>query len=375
MSKKRRDKEHDSSTVGKVAKVGAAALAVGVGAAAFNNIGLTRKLTSEVLPALGSTTKQVSKDLRGYKSKRQGLDRRLQAKDIKNIYNNHLKANKTFKNELALRTKKEALRINTDNKRLSLAGQLKNIIQVIYNDLGHKLKSGLESDLQQRFIEELALKYKDKASFEDIKTLASSAYKDINTNFVKGKVGKNSYSDFLDKRLKAAGLSDDKQEFLDLVFKSKNEIEERVARASTIQPVRDKIANKLMDTLSENKKRGLGIFGKIDKVLNIDSEMAFKGYRTATLDEVLEAYSKDENLFAKQDIHKRIKNNFNKTSRYEEINLMEELSRLKDKHDLGNVLFDKSIKIDKDGNLFSTVEFDMAVKKQVDKFSSTIPSK
>ena len=50
MSKKRRDKEHDSSTVGKVAKVGAAALAVGVGAAAFNNIGLTRKLTSEVLP-------------------------------------------------------------------------------------------------------------------------------------------------------------------------------------------------------------------------------------------------------------------------------------------------------------------------------------
>ena len=104
MSKKRRDKEHDSSTVGKVAKVGAAALAVGVGAAAFNNIGLTRKLTSEVLPALGSTTKQVSKDLRGYKSKRQGLDRRLQAKDIKNIYNNHLKANKTFKNELALKT-------------------------------------------------------------------------------------------------------------------------------------------------------------------------------------------------------------------------------------------------------------------------------
>ena len=184
MSKKRRDKEHDSSTVGKVAKVGAAALAVGVGAAAFNNIGLTRKLTSEVLPALGSTTKQVSKDLRGYKSKRQGLDRRLQAKDIKNIYNNHLKANKTFKNELALRTKKEALRINTDTKRLSLAGQLKNIKQVINNDLGHKLKSGLESDLQQRFIEELALKYKDKASFEDIKTLASSAYKDINTNFV-----------------------------------------------------------------------------------------------------------------------------------------------------------------------------------------------
>ena len=57
--------------------------------------------------------------------------------------------------------------------------------------------------------------------------------------------------------------------------------------------------------------------------------MAFKGYRIATVDEVLEAYNKDENLFAKQDIHKRIKNNFNNTSKYEEINLMEELASLK----------------------------------------------
>ena len=375
MSKKRRDKEHDSSTVGKVAKVGAAALAVGVGAAAFNNTGLTRKLTSEILPALGSTTKQVSKDLRGYKSKRQGLDRRLQAKDIKNIYNKHLKANKTFKEEIASRASRETLRLNTDNKRLSLAGQLKNIKQVVNNDLGHKLKAGLESELQQSFIEKLALKYKDKASFEDIKTLASSAYKDINTNFIKGKDGKNSYSDFLDKRFAAAGLADDKQEFLDLIFKNKNEIEEHIARASTIQPVRDKISNKLIDTLGENKRRGQGIFGKIDKVLNIDSELMFKGSRTATLDEVLEAYNKDENLFARQDIHKRIKSNFNNTSKYEEINLMEELARLKDKHDLGNVLFDKSIKIDRNGNLFSTIEFDMAIKKQADKFSSTLPGK
>ena len=375
MSKKRRDKEHDSSTVGKVAKVGAAALAVGVGAAAFNNTGLTRKLTSEVLPALGSTTKQVSKDLRGYKSKRQGLDRRLQAKDIKNIYNKHLKANKTFKDELASRASSKTLRLNTDNKRLSLAGQLKNIKQVVNNDLGHKLKAGLESELQQSFIEKLALKYKDKASFEDIKTLASSAYKDINTNFIKGKDGKNFYSDFLDKRFAAAGLANDKQEFLDLILKNKNEIEEHIARASTIQPVRDKVSDKLIDALGENKRRGQGIFGKIDKVLDIDSEMAFKGYRTATLDEVLEAYNKDENLFAKQDIHKRIKSNFNNTSKYEEINLMEELARLKDKHDLGNVLFDKSIKIDRNGNLFSTIEFDMAIKKQTDKFSSTLPGK
>lgn len=375
MSKKRRDKEHDSSTIGKVAKVGAAALTVGVGAAVFNNTGLTRKLTSEVFPALGSTTKQVSKDLRTYKSKRQGLDRRIQAKDIKNIYNQHLKNNKTFKEELASRANAKTLRINTDNKKSSLVGQLKNIKQVVNNDLGHKLKAGLKSELQQNFIEDLALRYKDKASFEDIKALASFAYKNINSNFIKGKDGKNVYSNFLDKRFAAAGLISEKQEFLDLILKNKNEIEEHIARASTVQPVRDKISDKLINTLSENKKRGQGIFGKIDKTLNIDSELMFKGSRTATLNEVLEAYNKNDSLFVKQDIQKRIKSDFNNKSRYEEINLIEELIKLKDEHDLGNVLFDKSIKIDKDGNLFSTIEFDMAVKKQADKFSSTLLGK
>ena len=87
MSKKRRDKEHDYSKLGKVAKIGAAALTVGVGTAAFGHLGLTRKLQQEVLPALGSTRKVISKELRDAKSGRQGLNRRLQAKDIKNVYN------------------------------------------------------------------------------------------------------------------------------------------------------------------------------------------------------------------------------------------------------------------------------------------------
>lgn len=375
MSKKRRDKEHDSSTVGKVAKVGAAALAVGVGAAAFNNIGLTRKLTSEILPALGSTTKQVSKDLRGYKSKRQGLDRRLQAKDIKNIYNKHLKDNKTFKNEIANRANARTLRINTDDKRNSIVGQIKDIKQIINNDLDHKLKKGLMSKMQQNHIEILFSKYKDKASFEDVKAIASSAYEKINTNTIKNKNGKNSYSNFLDKRFAAAGLANEKQEFLDFIFESKNEIEEHIARASTIQPAKDAAAEEIMNQLKGNKKRGEGFFGKIDKIFNIDSEVMFKGSKIATVDEVLEALKENENLFLKKDIYKKIKNNSGKSSKFQEIDLIEEIIKLKDDYDLGDALFDKSIKIDRNGNLFSTLEFDMAIKKQTDKFSSTLPSK
>ena len=52
MAKKRRDKERDSSTVSKIAKV--AALTVSVGAAYFSIPGLNKKLTSEYIPALSN---------------------------------------------------------------------------------------------------------------------------------------------------------------------------------------------------------------------------------------------------------------------------------------------------------------------------------
>lgn len=378
MSKKRRDKEHDSSTIGKVAKVGAAALAIGMGAAAFNNTGLTRKLTSEVLPALGSTTKQVSKDLRSYKSKRQGLDRRLQAKDIKNVYKNHLKGNKTFNNERTNRANTKTFKLSTDNKKNSLAAQIKNIKQVINNDLGQSLRrDGLETVLQMEHIKELSLKYKDKASFEDIKTLASSAYKKIDTQYVKNAKGENSYSDFLDKRFTKAGFNKtDKQQVLDSILKNKNQIEENVARSASIDGARDSISKKIMGTLDSNKRKGDGFFGKVNKMLKVDdSELLFKGHRAATLDEVLDAFHKDENLFAKSDINKRIKSNFKNSGKYEDINTLEELTKIKDEYNLGDAVFDKSLKIDRKGNLFSTVEFDKAINKHSDNFSSTLPGK
>ena len=178
MSKKRRDKEHDSSKLGKVAKIGAAALTVGVGTAAFGHLGLTKKLTTEVLPALGSTKKAISKELRTAKAGRQGLNRRLQAEDIKNVYDNHLKNNKTLKKELELRAK-QSIKFDVSNKRDNVLGQVLNIKQVINNDLPRALKDdALNHKLIKNHTDRLAHKYKDKnIAYEDVSSLVKSAIK------------------------------------------------------------------------------------------------------------------------------------------------------------------------------------------------------
>ena len=207
MSKKRRDKEHDSSKLGKVAKIGAAALTVGVGTAAFGHLGLTKKLTTEVLPALGSTKKAISKELRTAKSGRQGLNRRLQAEDIKNVYNNHLKGNKTLKKELEQRAKQK-IKFDVSNKRDNVLGQVLNIKQVINNDLPRALREDAFSHkLIKNHTDRLANKYKDKnINYKDMSSLVKSAIKEIDGKYTE-KDGKLFVSsDFLDDRLKKSGF-------------------------------------------------------------------------------------------------------------------------------------------------------------------------
>ena len=385
MSKKRRDKEHDSSTIGKVAKVGAAALAIGVGAAAFNNTGLSRKLTTEVLPALGSTSKSISKDLRTYKSKRQGLNRRLQAKDIKNIYDSHLKNNNTLKKELELRAK-QSIKFDISDKRTNLVGQVINIKQVINNDLPRALKNDAAlSKLQKEKIDELALKNKNK-NYKDINALAQSAFKEIDSNHAE-RDGVYSFSDFLDERLKKSGFGikdnsfsierfkKEKNDFLTEILLSKRDIEDSLARSSIISSAKENISNKLIASLQDNKRHADTIFGKIDKHLNIDSEMLLTGARTATLDDFLEAYRKNPNAFDKNVLNKRIKNNFGRGKSYEDLDIVAELEKIKKDYDVGDIIFDRSLKIDKNGNMFSTLEYDQFIRKQLDNFSSTLPGK
>ena len=379
MSKKRRDKEHDSSTIGKVAKVGAAALAVGVGAAVSSNIGLTRKLQTELLPALSSTKKQISKQVRDLKSERHGLDRRLQAKDIKKVYDKHLKDNKTFKAEQALRAR-QAIKFDVTNKKNNMVGQLVNINQVINNDLGRGLKEGFTSIRQRETIEKLALKHKDK-SFVNVNNLARNAFSEIGENHTVNKDGTVVFSDIMKEKFEAFGFTPgERKDFLKEVLDSKKEIETALARSSVITPSREKIKDFYYESLKENKTRANTIFGKANKLLNkhgidIDTEVLLKGSRPATVEDFANAYKNNPEQFNSNNLVREIKSNFGKGSKYQELNIPELLEELKDKYSLGDKIFDKSLRVDKDGNLFSTLEFDNAVKKQLDNFSSTLPGK
>ena len=387
MSKKRRDKEHDSSKLGKVAKIGAAALTVGVGTAAFNHIGLTKKLTTEVLPALGSTKKAISKELRTAKAGRQGLNRRLQAEDIKNVYDRHLKNNKTFKNELNIRAK-QSIRFNASDKRTNLVGQVLNAKQVINNDLPRAIKmEALQSKLEKMHVDRIALAHKDK-KYNDIASLAKSAMKEIDGRYSE-KDGQIFFSDFLDERMIKSGFglkegkfnkqvfNQEKDIFLKQILLSKEQIANHISKDASYKDVTDNIANKIMSSFKENKRHSDTLFGKIDKAFGngIDSQMLFTGTKTATLDDFLEAYKKNPEQFDKDFLSKKIKNNFGNNQKYEIVNIVNELKKLRDEYDIGDVIFDRSLKIDKHGNMFSTMEFDNLVQQKLETFSSTLPGK
>ena len=68
MAKKRIDKERDSTSSQRILKAGKAALAIGAGAVFLSKTGLSRKLVSEVVPAVLDTKKTFSKELMGKKT-------------------------------------------------------------------------------------------------------------------------------------------------------------------------------------------------------------------------------------------------------------------------------------------------------------------
>lgn len=252
MSKRRRDEKHDSSSLGKVAKVGAAALSVGVGVAAFKHTNLSRKLTSEYIPALNKTSKQVSKELRDLKANRKGLDRRLQATDLKTIYDKHLKENRTFKSEVN-RLRKDPLKIDTSNKSKNLPGHIKNIAQVVRNDAGQTAKEAFKAESQQRAVRELAFKYKDK-NIEHVNDLANNAFKAIDENAFKMNNGELIFSsDFLKEKFNKAGFNKkETHDFLSYIYKEKEKINIEASLKGNYKDAYDSLAKKAKETILEN---------------------------------------------------------------------------------------------------------------------------
>ena len=369
MAKKRRDKEHDSFSLSKITKVGAAALTIGVGAAAFNNSALSKKIATDFIPSVNKAGKVASKHLRDSKAVRTGLEKRTTGKDIKEALT---LGKKTFKETSEALKANKKLRIDNTRKN-TFHGAVKHFEQIKNSDVAYQFRDKRKAELMAKNVYKLIgdPKYKDKDKMV-IAQLAQEAYAKLEENTLKGENGKLGFTKFLSERFKANNFSDKEEyEFLSNIYKSLQDIEADVANSQgRINKATTKLHKVLDETLLESPQRQDKLLNKVSKFIkdkteiDVDLEQLFMGSKAATLGEVKEAIkagkfeAKDFNFTMKNDRGKTITHSFN--------DVIKRLEGLSD-----DIIFDNSIRIDKDGNLFSDAEIREIARNTFKGFSDT----
>lgn len=382
MAKKRRDKERDSSSIGKIAKVGTAALSVGVGAAAFSKLGYTKKVASEIFPAVKNTKKVISQDLQKARAVRSRDKKGLKAQDIYNTYHNHLKNNKTFKKELEkTKIENKKVKLNTARKKDSFPAAIKNFFQTTYNDLDRHIKNALTAELQESYIKnELIPKYKHY-EIKNLREIANNAFAAIDEYTLINEDGSRQYSEFMEKHFKKINMSkQDQKELLDGIVDFKIQTIPSALTSNTIQHVKDWTTQALESKLLDGKKASDTFIGKISSAINkqfksnIDLEMTLFNSKALTVGEFLDKY---KTHFDDESFVKMIKNNSGTANhKYEMKDLVKQIEEYVQKDEsVRDIIFDKSIRVDKDGNLFDISEFNESKNKFFNKFSTTLPGK
>lgn len=354
MARKRRDKERDSSTAQKITKVGIAALAVGGGAALFNNSSFGKKFYSELVPSAIKTGKTLSKELRDSKALRSGLDKRNTLDDYRKAFS---KSKKVYVKEMAERATGKKIRTDLSKKN-TLAGFVKNTHQVINGDLKLAIKDNYKSQLEEQLINVLQKTYSEKNS-KQVRNLAQNAYKAIKANTIKTKDDQLIFSNFLDKSFKKANFNDiEKNNFLNIIYSTRNEIDELVKNSNiSTKHAYDKAKEHLLANLKHAKKRKDTFFGKVDALtkkhlgVDLDSQMLMSGSREMTLGDLRNLATEDN--FDFKSLSFPVLNSQGKT-KFNTMNVKDILDSMKNLDD--DIIFDSSIRVDKNNNLFSIAE-------------------
>lgn len=380
MAKKRRDKERDSSSIGKIAKVGTAALSVGVGAAYFSRKGYTKKLTSEIFPAVIGTKQAITKDLKIARASRNSLNKNIQMQDIYDTYQNHLKNNVTFKRELEKnKIGNKKIKLNSDKKGKSFAGSIKNFFQTKFNDLDMSLKMHVKNEMQEHYLKnEVLPKYKNK-EVKQLKELTEYAFAVIDEYTLINDKGEKGYSSFVDKRFKKLGFSDkEKKDFLDSVLDFKENRIKPNLKKEKIEEAKKEIIKEIENKLLSSRKSSDTFLGKISNSINnrfksnIDLEKTLFNSKAMTVGDFLDNYKQE---FDPSSFEKLIKNNSGSTwHKYDNMNIVEIMEDLVKKDEgVRDIILDKSIKIDANGNIYDTSKFDESLSNMFKKFSTTLP--
>lgn len=370
MAKKRRDKERDSSTPSKLAKIGAATLAVTAGVAAFNHTGLRRKLNSELLPSALKAKKAFFKEVRESKALRTGFDKRTKGEDLKKAFN---KSKETFNKE------KEVLKnskIKFDGSRKNnIFGQMKNIEQKKARDVIRGLKANYESEIRKQIVFDLMSKYTEKNESLDAKTFMNTVLEGLESvkdNAIKDEEGNLHFNkNFLEKHLNKLNFSDEtKKEFLEDIYKSREEISEKMLNSDlNIESAKQKIFNEMDKTIKDNKTYKSTLFGKIDNLIkkttgfNPQLEYLLKGDRAMTVGD-FRKYIESED-FDPKEFEYTIKNNLGEkiTKNVLDSDTFKELD--------DDIIFDKNIRINKKGEMYSVKEINDILEKGMDNFSTS----
>ena len=384
MAKKRRDKERDSSSVGKVAKVGAAALAVGVGAASFSKLGYTKKLTSEIAPAVIGTTRSIKKDITKAKASRTSLKKGLKMQDLYDTYHNHLKDNKTFKKELQQSkiNAKKNIKLHNDEKRNSYAGSIKNFFQTQFNELDTSLKQALRHEMQEDYLKNKIIPEHQGKNVKHLKQLSDAAFAAIEEYSTVDKDGKTGFSSFVDKHFDRLNFTEkERKKFLnDILDYKENKINSIVRDPEKIAKAKKEIIDKLEAKLINGKKNSDTFLGKVSGFINkrldtnVDLESTLFGGKSLTVGQFLDMVKDDPDLFDASSFNVTVKNNSSKKGKHEVQNIVSFMEDLVKKDEsVRDIILDKSIKIDKNGQVYDTFEFDQMMSNMYRSFSSTLP--
>lgn len=351
MVRKRRDKERDSSTANKIAKIGGAALAIGASAAFFNKSNIGMRMHSEFMPALTRTGKNIRKELAGKPIKASTLDEAYK----KNI---GLKGNK-FK-ALVHESKTQQIHINQDRAN-NIFGNLKNARQTINNKAVDDIKRVYSNNVKRDIKRNLISTYGEEHSAA-IKQIVDNAYDKID------KISYNhSYSDnFLKKTFEGFNFNNyQKWDMLETIAKTK-EAELNPLKVNNFIKKQEGYLKELESKLINPSM--LGKKNKPGKLFGQDKSLTFK--------DLEEALEKNPDLLSEKSFKSIVRNSREKSkkSQYSELNLLKELRELNKDGSLDDLIVDNTLKI-RNGEIYSTKAMTDIKNNFLDKFSSTIPGR
>lgn len=350
MVRKRRDKERDSSSAEKIAKLGGAALAIGASAAFFNKSNIGMKFHSEFMPALTKTTKNIRKELAG---------KHITASKLDDVYRSNIGLKGEKFKALVKESGTSQIRINQDRTN-NIFGALKNARQTINNKATEDIKRVYSNNVKRDIKRKLITRYGDDSA-PAIKQIVDNTYDRIDK--IKYQ---NTYADDLKKTFKDFGFSEQQKQYTLNVIAKMKEREMSDLKVNAFIKKQDGYIKEL-----EKKLTDPSMLGKKNK----DTFLSKFKDKSLTFKELENILEKDPNALSEDTYKSIIRNSRSKKAPLEQVNLLAELKEMNFDGKLDDIIVDKNLRVSNNGQVYSMQETSKLVNKFLDGFSSTIPGR